>query len=297
MSFGNISPGKLNHAATDLFIENLNLIGGEAMYFPKEVEIIEVGPRDGLQNEKVFVPTNMKQMLVDLLANTGVQRIETASFVHPQAVPQMADAREMSTYSNQRGIKYLALTPNSKALELAIEQKVPQIAVFVGASETFNQHNIRRSIEESLTECTQMFERAKEQGMFIRAYVSMCFSCPYEGDIPYANVERVVRHFVEYGADEISIGDTNGQAHPKIVYERFAKLKEQFSDTTFVAHFHDTNGLALANIIAALQAGVTKFDSSIAGSRRLSVFTRRYWQCSNRKGGRAIPPYGYPYRN
>lgn len=235
------------------------------MYFPKEVEIIEVGPRDGLQNEKQFVPTDRKQTLVDLLMNTGVRRIEVASFVHPKAVPQMADAREMTDYCNQRRLSYLALTPNLKALELAIAQKVPQIAVFIGASETFNHNNIRRSIEESLQECTHMFERAKAQGISIRGYVSMAFSCPFEGSVPYENVERIVRHFVLHGADEISIGDTNGQANPKVIYERFSKLKQQFPDTSFVAHFHDTNGLAYANIVAALQAGVTKFDSSIAG--------------------------------
>ena len=235
------------------------------MYFPKAVEIIEVGPRDGLQNEKVFVPTTQKQTLVDLLATSGVQRIETASFVHPKAVPQMADARDMATYSNQRGLRYIALTPNSKALDAALDIKVPQIAVFVGASETFNQHNIRRSIDESLVECKYMFERAKAHKVFIRGYVSMCFSCPYEGPIPYENVAKVVRHFVAHGVDEISIGDTNGQAHPKIVYERFAQLKADFPTTTFVAHFHDTNGFSLANIVAALQAGIEKFDSSIAG--------------------------------
>ena len=235
------------------------------MHFPKEVEIIEVGPRDGLQNEKLFVPTERKQTLVDLLVNTGVRRIEVASFVHPKAVPQMADAREMTDYGNQRRLSYLALTPNMKALELAIAQKVPQIAVFVGATETFNQKNIRRTIEESLQECTHMFERAKAHGMFIRGYVSMAFSCPYEGSVPYEKVEHIVRYFVQHGADEISIGDTNGQANPKIVYDRFSKLKQQFPDVSFVAHFHDTNGLAYANIVAALQAGVTKFDSSIAG--------------------------------
>lgn len=238
---------------------------GEGMHFPEEVEIIEVGPRDGLQNESVFVPTEMKQALIELLAKTGLKRIESTSFVHPKAVPQMSDAKAVTSFCNEQKLNYIALTPNLKALELAIEQHVPQIAVFVGASETFNQHNIRRSIEESLSECTHMFERAKVHGIFVRAYVSMCFSCPYEGDIPYENVARVVRHFVEHGADEISIGDTNGQANPKSVYERFAKLKEQFPQTTFIAHFHDTNSLALANIVAALQAGITKFDSSIAG--------------------------------
>ncbi|MEG0471399.1 MAG: hydroxymethylglutaryl-CoA lyase [Solibacillus sp.] len=235
------------------------------MYFPKQIEIIEVGPRDGLQNEPTFVTTEKKQTLVKLLAKTGVQRIETASFVHPRAVPQMADATEMARFSLEQGLSFLALTPNLKALELAIQNKVPHIAVFVGASETFNQKNIRRTIDESLAECAEMFALAKEAQLFTRGYVSMCFSCPYEGTIAYEQVEKVVRHFALHGVDEISIGDTNGQANPKVIFERFTKLKEDFPHTVFVGHFHDTNGLALANIVAAMQAGVEKFDTSIGG--------------------------------
>lgn len=235
------------------------------MYFPKQIEIIEVGPRDGLQNEPIFVTTEKKQKLVKLLANTGIKRIETASFVHPKAVPQMADAEEMARFSVEQGLSFLALTPNQKALELAIQNNVPQIAVFVGASETFNQKNIRRTIDESLAECAEMFIRAKEEKLFIRGYVSMCFSCPYEGAIAYEKVKKVVSHFVQHEVDEISIGDTNGQANPKVVYERFLKLKEDFPQTIFVGHFHDTNGLALPNILAAIQAGVEKFDASIGG--------------------------------
>lgn len=235
------------------------------MFFPNRVEITEVGPRDGLQNESILVPTEEKKQLIYHLSQTGVKRIETASFVHPKVVPQMADAAEIASYCNSLGLTYIALTPNMKSLELAIHSQVPQIAVFVGASETFNQKNINRSIDDSLNECTLMFKKAKEHEKFIRAYVSMCFSCPYEGHISFDNVKRVVEHFVNIGADEISIGDTNGQANPRIVYERFSKLKELYPSTEFVAHFHDTNGFAYANVIAALQAGITKFDSSIAG--------------------------------
>jgi hydroxymethylglutaryl-CoA lyase len=235
------------------------------MYFPKVVEIIEVGPRDGLQNEKKFVPTEQKIELIRQLHEAGFQRIESASFVHPKVVPQMKDAQEITAFCNELGITYIALTPNMKALERAIEASVPQIAVFVGASETFNQKNINRSIAESLTECEQLFQRAKEQQIFIRGYVSMAFSCPYEGGVLYEQVKDVVAHFVAHGADEISIGDTNGQANPRIVYERFTQLKKDFPDTIFVGHFHDTNGFAYANIVAAMQAGVEKFDSSIAG--------------------------------
>lgn len=235
------------------------------MHFPKQVEIIEVGPRDGLQNEATFVATEQKKQFIEKLAQVGFSRIETASFVHPKAVPQMADAAEIATYSKELGLTFLALTPNIKALARAIENNVPQIAVFVGASETFNEKNINRTIAQSLEECTELFQLAKQHQLFIRGYVSMCFSCPYEGAVSYEQVKRVVGHFVTHGVDEISIGDTNGQANPKIVYERFSQLKNDFPTTEFVAHFHDTNGFAYANIIAALQAGITKFDSSVAG--------------------------------
>lgn len=235
------------------------------MHFPKQVEIIEVGPRDGLQNEKTFVPTEQKRLLIEKLAQAGFTRIETASFVHPKVLPQMADADQMAVLSKELDLMFLALTPNIKALKRAINVGVPQIAVFVGASETFNKKNINRTIAESLEECALVFELAKAHEVFIRGYVSMCFSCPYEGAVSYEQVKRVVEHFVLHGVDEISIGDTNGQANPKMVYERFSQLKQDFPHTTFVAHFHDTNGFAYANILAALQAEVTKFDSSVGG--------------------------------
>ncbi|MER1987973.1 MAG: hydroxymethylglutaryl-CoA lyase [Solibacillus sp.] len=235
------------------------------MYFPRTVEIIEVGPRDGLQNEPNFVPTKYKKELIMKLHAAGFSRIETASFVHPKIVPQMADAKEIAAFCHELGLTYMALTPNMHALQLAIEAQVPQIALFVGASETFNMHNIKRSIEESLAECAEMLRYAKQRQLFTRAYVSMAFSCPYEGEIHYEQVRRVVRRFVQSGASEISIGDTNGQASPRIVYERFMQLKNDFPEIQFVAHFHDTNGFAYANLLAALQAGVTKFDSAIAG--------------------------------
>lgn len=235
------------------------------MKFPGSVEIIEVGPRDGLQNENKFVAIADKKALIRRLANTGIQRIETASFVHPKVVPQMADASEIVKYCNELGITYLALTPNLKALERAIEANVKQMAVFVGASNTFNEKNIRRTIDASLAECKEMFTRARKKDIFIRAYVSMAFSCPYEGEVSYEQVKKVVTFFARHGADEISIGDTNGQANPRIVYERFSRLREDFPNIVFVGHFHDTNGFAYANIIAAMQAGVEKLDTSIGG--------------------------------
>ncbi|MFP7298278.1 hydroxymethylglutaryl-CoA lyase [Neobacillus niacini] len=235
------------------------------MIFPKEVEIIEVGPRDGLQNEPGTISTENKKELITSLVNSGIKRIETAAFVHPKWVPQMADSEEIAQFCNELGLEYIALTPNLRALERAILSKVPQIAVFIGASSAFNKKNINKETSESLIECEPMFKLAKENGMFIRAYVSMAFTCPYEGAVSFDEVKFVCDRFVQLGADEIDIGDTNGGANPKLVYERFSRLKDLYPDIPFVGHFHDSNHLALANVVAALQAGVTKFDSSIGG--------------------------------
>lgn len=245
--------------------QDLTNSGGSVLFIPKEVEIIEVGPRDGLQNEPLPISTEDKKRLISKLANAGFSRIETASFVHPKWVPQMADAEEMANFCNELGITYIALTPNLKALERAIAFKVPQIAVFIGASSKFNQKNINKTTSESLDDCVPIFERAKKTGTFIRAYISTAFKCPFQGDVPFEEVKYVCDRFVELGADEIDIGDTNGQADPKLVYERFSRLKDLYPDTTFVGHFHDTEKMALVNVLAAMQVGITKFDSSIGG--------------------------------
>lgn len=236
-----------------------------SLFFSNEVEVIEVGPRDGLQNEPNPISLVQKKNLIKRLSTAGFSRIETASFVHPKWVPQMADSEEIAEYCRGLGITYIALTPNLKALERAIAVKAPQVAVFIGASETFNKRNINRTIDESLNECKVLIERAKKEQIFVRGYISMGFSCPYEGNVPFERVQYVCEHLVKIGADEIDIGDTNGQADPKMVYERFSRLRELFPETTFVAHFHDTKKMALANVVSALQAGITKFDSSVGG--------------------------------
>ena len=235
------------------------------MNIPKKIELIEVGPRDGLQNEPVPISTESKKELIRKLADAGFSRMETAAFVSPKWVPQMADADEISRYCNELGLTYIALTPNLKALEQAIQAHVPQIAVFIGASSTFNQKNINKTIDESLIETEKMFTLAKEHGICTRAYVSMSFACPYQGKVSFEELNYVCQRFVELGADEIDIGDTNGYANPKIVYDRFARLKDLYPDAVFVGHFHDTRKMALANTLAAMQAGIDKFDSSVGG--------------------------------
>lgn len=229
------------------------------------MEIIEVGPRDGLQNEPIAISTEQKKDLISRLAKTGISRMETTSFVHPKWVPQMADSEEITQFCNELGITYIALTPNLKALERAISANVPQIAVFIGASSEFNKRNINKSTTESLYECEPLFDRAKKEGMFIRAYISMAFTCPFQGLVTFDEVNYVCERFIKLGADEIDIGDTNGQANPKMVYDRFSRLRDLYPNTTFVGHFHDTQKMALANVIAAMQAGISKFDSSIGG--------------------------------
>ena len=235
------------------------------MFIPKEVEIIEVGPRDGLQNEPLPISTEDKKKLITQLAKAGITRMETTSFVHPKWVPQMADSEAIASFCNELGMTYIALTPNLKALERAIAAKVPQIAVFIGASTEFNKRNINKTTAESLDECESMFEIAKKNDMFIRAYISMAFTCPFQNSVSFEEVKFVCDRFVQLGADEIDIGDTNGQADPKLVYERIARLRDLYPDVSFVGHFHDTQKMALANVIAAMQAGITKFDSSIGG--------------------------------
>jgi hydroxymethylglutaryl-CoA lyase len=235
------------------------------LFVPKEVEIIEVGPRDGLQNEPLAIPSEKKKELISELVKAGIKRMETTSFVHPKWVPQMADSEEISQFCNELGLQYIALTPNLKALERAIVAHVPQIAVFVGASSTFNKRNINKTTSESLDECKSMFLKAKDNGLFIRAYISMAFTCPFQGSVSFDEVNYVCNRFIELGADEIDVGDTNGKANPKMVYERLSRLRDLYPDTTFVGHFHDTEKMALANVISAMQAGVTKFDSSIGG--------------------------------
>jgi hydroxymethylglutaryl-CoA lyase len=235
------------------------------MIFPKEVEIIEVGLRDGLQNEEKLVSTEEKKHLLNLLFAAGLKRFESTSFVHPALVPQMADAEEISAYCNEKNLTHIALTPNEKAVKRAIKAKVPQIALFIAASETFNQNNIRMSIKEAIEVSKTVIMQAKEQGIFIRGYVSMAFICPFEGPISYDQVRRIVDHYVAHEVDEIVLGDTSGRANPKIVYDRFSRLVEAYPDIVFAAHFHDTYRFALANIVAAMQANITKFDSSIAG--------------------------------
>jgi hydroxymethylglutaryl-CoA lyase len=233
---------------------------------PARVRIVEVGPRDGLQNESAVVPTAAKAEFIRLLAAAGLRDIEVTSFVHPQRIPQLADAEELlKALSTSPGVRYSALVPNMKGLERAIQSGIRRIAVFTAASETFNRKNINLGIQESLRVFKPVIERALREGMSVRGYVSTCFVCPYEGRVPKEKVADVTRALLDLGIDEVSVGDTIGAAVPKDVESTVGFLLRDFPAGRLAMHFHDTYGMAVANVYQALQMGITVFDSSAGG--------------------------------
>ncbi len=231
---------------------------------PNNVTIIEVGPRDGLQNEKKHVEECDKLAFIDALQGAGIQEMELTSFVSPKWVPQMADAKAIVEKTKKIGRQFV-LAPNEKGAELAIEAGARSIAVFVGVSNTFNMKNINRSTDESIDSLKPVFATLKSEGIFIRACVSTAFYCPYEGKIEIKDVVALCNRFVAMGADELSVADTIGMANPNESYELFKTLKEEFPDVLLTAHFHDTRKMAIANIFASLQAGIDRFDTSAGG--------------------------------
>lgn len=231
-----------------------------------KVLLFEMAPRDGLQNEARAISTAEKIKLVDLLSGTGLQKIETASFVSPKWVPQMADSAEvMDGIKRRKGVVYTALTPNLQGLERALAAKVDEIAVFGAASETFSQKNINCSIAESLERFEPVVARALGEGVPVRGYVSCVTDCPYEGRISPHAVGNVARALKDMGCYEISVGDTIGKGDPDRVTEMLRAVLAHMPASEVGAHFHDTNGRALDNIQAALALGVRTFDASSGG--------------------------------
>ncbi len=236
------------------------------MKLPKSVAIVEVGPRDGLQNEGRFVPTDQKIELIERLSETGLKRIEITSFVHPKAIPQLQDSEEVVRRIRRKpGIIYSTLVPNEKGLERALASGVQEIAFFVSASETHNQKNVKMSVSESLRGFRNIAERALAHGIRMRGYVVTAFGCPYEGRIKPERVEFIVDEYRTLGVHEIALGDTTGMANPVQVSRTVSRISPRLEKTGLAVHFHDTRGVALANILAALQEGVTVFDGSIGG--------------------------------
>ncbi|MBD5654443.1 MAG: hydroxymethylglutaryl-CoA lyase [Candidatus Eremiobacteraeota bacterium] len=233
---------------------------------PQRVKICEMGPRDGLQNESAIVPTTDKIRYIDLLSRSGLATIETTSFVRPDAIPQLTDAEDVMGGIEQRaGVTYLCLVPNVRGLARARSAGVRSVAVFAAASESFTKRNINMTIEESLASFATVVKEARDDGMWVRGYISTAFGCPYEGTVSVRTVVRVAEALAEMGVDEISIGDTIGVATPNQVVEVAGALQERMPVERLAMHFHDTRGTALANIIAALQMNVAIFDSSSGG--------------------------------
>ncbi len=236
------------------------------MSLPLAVKIVEVGPRDGLQNEKETIPAEIKVELVNRLSAAGFANIEAASFVSPKWVPQMATSSEvMHSITRRPGVIYSALVPNMKGFEAALAADANEVVIFGSASEAFSQKNINCSIAESVERFREVAVAAKQHGLRLRGSISCSFGCPYQGEVAPEAVADVVKRMRELGCDEIDIADTIGVGTAGQVKQVFASVEREFPLAQLAGHFHDTYGQALANIYAALQAGVRIFHSSVAG--------------------------------
>ncbi|MCK3776871.1 hydroxymethylglutaryl-CoA lyase [Ensifer sesbaniae] len=233
---------------------------------PRHVTIVEMAPRDGLQNEGRIVDTADKIRLVDMLSECGYERIEVTSFVSPKWVPQMADAAEvMAGISRRPGTRYAVLTPNMRGLEAALEAGADEVAIFASASETFSQKNINCSIAESIERFRPIADACRERELLLRGYVSCVVECPYEGAIAPASAAYVAGLLDDLGCYEISLGDTIGRGTPEAVDAMLAKVLERIPSERLAGHFHDTSGRALDNIAVALNRGLRVFDASAGG--------------------------------
>jgi len=236
------------------------------MTIPQYVKIVEVGPRDGLQNEKAMVPADVKVALINKLTDAGFVNIEAASFVSPKWVPQMADGAEvMARIERRPGTLYSVLTPNMKGFEGAVAAGADEVVIFGAASEAFSQKNINCSIAESIARFAPVAAAAKEKGIRLRGSISCALGCPYQGEVPVHAVVDVVRRMRELGCDEIDIADTIGVGTPLKVQEVMRAASAEFAIDRLSGHFHDTYGQALSNILASLEVGIAIFHASVAG--------------------------------
>ena len=233
---------------------------------PEKIQIVEVGPRDGLQNEKEWVPTETKISLIEKLADAGLTKIEATSFVSPKWVPQLKDAHEVFTGIKRiSGVSYPVLTPNMKGFERALEADAKEIAVFSAASEAFTQKNTNCSIEESINRFRPVLDKAKKTNIPVRGYISCVLGCPYQGNVAVEDVVNLAAKMTEMGCFQISLGDTIGAGTPVQAKRMVQKVSEKVPVSKLALHFHDTRGQALANIYACLELGVTVIDASVAG--------------------------------
>jgi hydroxymethylglutaryl-CoA lyase len=233
--------------------------------FPAAVRIREVGPRDGFQNEPEVIPTAEKVRLIDMLARTGVKRLEVTSFVRADVIPQLADAAEVLESVDIPGdVAVTVLIPNERGLDnaLAHRDRFQEVNCFLSASETHNQHNVNRSVQESLSGLELVLARARDEGLRCEGVISTSFGCPYEGHVAPERVLAIARRLRDAGAEEIAFGDTTGMANPRQVREFFAMARGALDGAELTAHFHNTRGQGLANVLAALESGVESFESS-----------------------------------
>jgi hydroxymethylglutaryl-CoA lyase len=232
---------------------------------PSSVRIREVGPRDGFQNEPETIPTAEKVRLIDMLSASGLRRIEVTSFVRPDVIPQLSDAAEvLAGVQRREGVSFSVLIPNPRGLERALEmrERFDEISVFLSASETHNRHNVNRSIGESLAGLEETLASAGEAGLRREGVIATSFGCPYEGEVPMERVFEIAERLRAAGCEEVGFGDTTGMANPRQVHQFFAAARERLDGVELTAHFHNTRGQGLANVLAALEEGVESFESS-----------------------------------
>jgi hydroxymethylglutaryl-CoA lyase len=232
---------------------------------PQSVRIREVGPRDGFQNEPEVIPTEEKVRLIGMLADAGLRRIEVTSFVRPDVIPQLADGAEVLTrFEPREGVAYSVLIPNFKGLEnaLRLRDRFQEANFFLSASETHNEKNVNRSIADSLADLEGTIAAAREAGIRCEGVISTSFGCPYEGEVDPGRVFEIAGRLAEFGCEEVAFGDTTGMANPRQVREFFELARERLPSVELTAHFHNTRGQGLANVLAALESGIDSFESS-----------------------------------
>lgn len=236
------------------------------MYLPRKINICEVGPRDGLQNEKVVLSRESKAELINMCIDAGYKVIEIGSFVHPKAIPTLADTEEVfKLVDKKQDVEMRALVTNLRGVQRAIDVGVKKVKLTVSASESHNLSNFNRKPEETVQSFKESCELARENGLEVSGAISTSFGCPFEGDISIETVEKIIREFIKLDILEISLSDTTGMGNPKEVYEKCKYVKEKYPQIKWNLHFHNTRDMGLANIIAAMNAGITNFDAAFSG--------------------------------
>lgn len=236
------------------------------MSFPDRVDVVEVGLRDGLQIEPEFVPTPVKVRLLNRLIDAGVRHFEATSFVSPRAVPQMRDAAEVLAQAAGRpGVRLGALAPNRKGVERALQSRADEVIVFLSATQTHNQKNLNRPVEQSLRDVEEIAELLRGQAMGRKGAIAVAFGCPFEGDVDVGILKDIVGHFARLGFDGVTLGDTTGMATPPLVRRTVDALRAACPDMPLSLHFHNTRGIGLANVMEGLHAGITSYESSLGG--------------------------------